>query len=55
MTSALLCIVIAGVIVAMAATLRRRKLPAETVLLLSVLESLQTSPQSVDPGDSRSA
>ena len=55
MTSALLCIVTTGVAVAMAATLRRRKLPAETVLLLSVLESLQTSPQSAAPRDSRSA
>ncbi|MBC2734995.1 MAG: hypothetical protein HF981_11620 [Desulfobacteraceae bacterium] len=55
MTSAILCIAITGVVVAIAATLRRRKLSAETVLLLSVLESLQTSPQSVDPGDSRSA
>jgi hypothetical protein len=49
MTAAALGIVITGVIVAMAATLRRRKLPAETVLLLSVLESLQTAPQTATP------
>jgi hypothetical protein len=55
MTSAVLCIVITGVIVAMAATLRRRKLLAETVILLSLLESLQTSPQAADPMDPGSA
>jgi hypothetical protein len=55
MTPALLCIVITGVVVAMAARLRRRKLPAETVLLLSLLESLQASPSAADPEDSDSA
>ena len=55
MTSALLCIVITGVVVAMAATLRRRKLPAETVPLLFLLESLQASPPAADPEDSGSA
>jgi hypothetical protein len=56
MTAAVLGIVIAGVIVGMAATLRRRKLPAEPVILLSVLESLQTSPQTAaPPKDPRSA
>jgi hypothetical protein len=55
MTVAVLGIAITGVVLAMAATLRRRKLPAETVLLLSLLESLPASPSSADPEDSGSA
>ena len=55
MTATALGIVITGVFLAMAATLRRRKLPAETVLLLSLLESLQASPPAADPEDSGSA
>lgn len=55
MTVALLCIVITGVVLAMRATLRRRKLPAETVLLLSLLESRPASPSAADPEDSDSA
>lgn len=38
------CVVLIGVITAMAVNLRRSKLPAETTILLALLDRLQISP-----------
>jgi hypothetical protein len=42
------CVVLLGVIAAMAVNLRRSKLPAETTILVALLDRLQTSPGDSD-------
>jgi hypothetical protein len=55
MAASALLIFLAGIIIAMAAQQDRRGLPAETIILLVLLDRLQTGPEDADPPDSRSA
>jgi hypothetical protein len=50
-----LFILLAGVIIAMVTRRHRRKLPVETMVLISMLDRLQTVPDDADPMDGRSA